>query len=96
MRQNLAEARNEIERTLTECQMSIKLLFPNVYAPDDSTNEPSTAAESGDQIEKLHGYKADDKLTIVIDTGGVRGRKRNFPIRLQRVFAWKRRRTIPT
>ncbi|KAI6229109.1 hypothetical protein M3Y99_01151300 [Aphelenchoides fujianensis] len=70
----LDESRTDIERCLTECRTSMKLIFPDLFFDDQDAHKPeeeAAAGKAGEADVQLHGYKENDHLTVVIPTAEI-------------------------
>ncbi|KAI6215782.1 hypothetical protein M3Y94_00425100 [Aphelenchoides besseyi] len=70
----MEEARSDIDRCLTECRTSVKLIFPDLFHEDDDSNleASSTSTPQTNSVnEKLHGYTANENVKVVIETANI-------------------------
>lgn len=72
VKEQFREVLSDIDRSLSEFRNSISLLYPDLFKHnDDDPNEPSTSNSIAltEDRKKLHGYKKNENITIVINSG---------------------------
>ncbi|CAD5218254.1 unnamed protein product [Bursaphelenchus okinawaensis] len=71
IQQVLNESRPDILRTLLECRNSIDLLYPDIFE-QNSTDKPTSSKDlTPAEFQKLHGYKPNTDVEVVIRSGNI-------------------------
>lgn len=61
------DSKIDIKRSLTECRTTIRLIYPDLFTDDNGGLDKPSTSNSVDRT-KLHGYKAGDTLSVMINT----------------------------
>ncbi|KAI6202270.1 hypothetical protein M3Y96_00930400 [Aphelenchoides besseyi] len=70
----MEEARSDIDRCLTECRTSVKLIFPDLFHEDDDSDLQASSMRSMQTKsvnEKLHGYTGNENVKVVIESANI-------------------------